>query len=60
MALNTDATFEGNLTCALKNDYFWLFSKLQHTRSICDTLFDLKRSFEVPQKPWHHGRNKRK
>ena len=29
-------------------------------KSICDTLFDLLRSSELPQKPWHHNQNKRK
>ena len=25
---------------------------MKHTRSICDTLFDMQRSSELPQKPW--------
>ena len=30
---------------------YWLTGRFwQHTRSICDTLFDLKRSSELPQK----------
>ena len=29
-------------------------------RSICDTLSNLQRSFELPQKPWDHGHKKRK
>ena len=41
-------------------DIFWLFSKLKLTRSICDTLFDLYLSSELPQKPWQHGHNNRK
>ena len=28
-------------------------------RSICDTLFDLQRSSQPPQKPSHHGHNNR-
>ena len=31
-----------------------------HKRSICDSLFDLLRSSELPQKPWHHGHSNRK
>ena len=44
----------------LIGSYIWLFSKLQHTKSICDTLFDLQHSSELLQKPWHHGHNSRK
>ena len=29
-------------------------------KSICDTHFDLYRSSELNQKPWHHNQNKRK
>ena len=29
-------------------DIFWLFRKVQHIRSICDNLFDLQRSSELP------------
>ena len=39
---------------------FWLFSKLWHTKSICDNLFDLKRSSELPQKRWHHSHSNTK
>ena len=49
-----------NLSSLLLIDIFWLFSKLYHTRSICDNLFYLKRSSELPQKRWHHSHNNRK
>ena len=41
-------------------DIFWLFSKLQHTRSIWDNPFDMQRSSELPQKRWNHCINNRK
>ena len=41
-------------------DIFWLFSKLQHMRSICDNLFDLQGYSKLPQKCWRHSHNKRK
>ena len=44
--------------------YYWwyacLCSKPWHTKSICDNLFDLKRSSKLPQKRWHHSRNNTK
>ena len=44
----------------LFNDTLRLCSKLWHTRSICDNLFDLQRSSKLPKTRWHYSHNNRK
>ena len=46
-----------NLFPLLFFNIFWLFSKLWNMRSICNNLFDLQWSSELPQKRWHHSYN---
>ena len=42
------------------NMYILAVQLIKHTSDICDTLFDLYRSSELPQMRWNHIHNNRR
>ena len=46
-----------SLLVLLIDRYILTIHQIITQRSICDTYFDLQRSSELPQKPWHHVHN---